>query len=368
MDGSSCGNATDTNAVECATTRGGEFDATTLTVAIEYPFTISKESQITSYNSNDGGLSNMSKLTRNVVENLNNLKAALFRSIILVGLITFISFLSQPAQAATLAPAWVDHYRNSTVLLSGPYVGNNGQQNEFVCTGLLVSTTSTLQSTYMVTAKHCFTNAETLGLKSLHITFGWQNINLSDESEKFNLTLISNSGKHLWTEASNGHDIAGVSLLQIHGNPTNHNIDAIGPQDFAAREDLYETSPIFVYGYPALAKTRLTKAIARGGIVAWTDTNSPYSSPFLIDCAIFPGNSGGPVFKSPSSLNRAGSFQVGSKVALLGIAIQTYQAALNSEHPDVGVTGLGSLGVVEPISQILKILKDMGAPDIPTLR
>jgi hypothetical protein len=44
MDGSSCGNATDTNAVECATTKGEEFTRSiappTLTIVIEYSFTL----------------------------------------------------------------------------------------------------------------------------------------------------------------------------------------------------------------------------------------------------------------------------------------------------------------------------------------
>jgi len=44
----------------------------------------------------------------------------------------------------------------------------------------------------------------------------------------------------------------------------------------------------------------------------------PEQNSFLVDCNLFPGNSGGPVFKIPAGMDRMGNFVLGN-VAFLGI-------------------------------------------------
>lgn len=113
----------------------------------------------------------------------------------------------------------------------------------------------------------------------------------------------------------------------------------------------------FVYGYPGFVGNNiLTRAVTRGGIVAWTDPNGPSSNPFLIDAAIFPGNSGGPVFANPSGVQANGVFSIGGKAAWLGIVSKSYGTQLQNGSQIINLQGFGSLGVVEPVSEVRKLL------------
>jgi hypothetical protein len=60
-------------------------------------------------------------------------------------------------------------------------------------------------------------------------------------------------------------------------------------------------------------------------------------------------------------MTRAGNFSVGGKVALLGIIVETYQAPVNNGPQQIPVQGLGSLGVAEPMSAVVRLLTGMGA-------
>lgn len=44
----------------------------------------------------------------------------------------------------------------------------------------------------------------------------------------------------------------------------------------------------------------------------------PTGQPFLIDAMVFPGNSGGPVFRQPTGVDRLGNMNVGGRVSFLG--------------------------------------------------
>jgi hypothetical protein len=230
------------------------------------------------------------------------------------------------------------------------------------CTAVMVSADG--HTGYIVTAKHCFAEPETSHITELRVRFVWEQMQSLERDNGFRLPLILTNGQRAWKAASSGADVAGIPLANLQGpEPQGQRIDAVGFQDFATEEDLYEGASIFIYGFPGFVDAaHLTRPITRGGIVAWIDPSGASSHPFLVDAAIFPGNSGSPIFKVPGGLTRTGNFAVGGKVALLGIVVRTYQAPLVlPSQQQLPITGLGSLGVVEPTSQIIQLLKDFGA-------
>lgn len=69
---------------------------------------------------------------------------------------------------------------------------------------------------------------------------------------------------------------------------------------FATDEDYFEGKEIYTLGYPSAIGVDLQHhAFLRKGIIAWVDKSArKENKKILIDCNIFPGNSGGPVFSS----------------------------------------------------------------------
>jgi hypothetical protein len=185
------------------------------------------------------------------------------------------------------------------------------------------------------------------------------------------LPLTDASGHATWTADSGGGDLAAVPLTTLQGSipaPPKNTVQTIGISDFAQSGDLYEGESVFLYGFPGFVDTaHLTIPITRSGIVAWTNPGGADQSPFLIDAAIFPGNSGGPVFKVPSGVGKTGGLVVGNRILLLGIVTATYQAPIpiaistGNTRQIVRVPGLGSLGIVEPITRVSALLHAMNA-------
>lgn len=236
------------------------------------------------------------------------------------------------------------------------------------------------QTGFIVTAKHVFDDpSQSWHPSQLRVRFAWQESkSLTDELGTV-ISLTDKNGKNLWMSAGD-EDIAALPMpddfkrMQLH---------AIGPQDFATSEDLFDGATVFVYGFPGAAASlvgerSLVRAITRGGVVAWTDPSGPLEHPFLIDANILPGNSGGPVFKVPTGIGRTGGFILGGRVAFLGIvtedltgyyAVTADGRVIQVKFPDltlpsveqVQVTGIGGLGKVEPASQILRLIKSMAS-------
>ena len=100
----------------------------------------------------------------------------------------------------------------------------------------------------------------------------------------------------------------------------------------------------------------------RSGVVAWTDPTGAADHEFLIDARIFRGNSGGPVFSTPSGVDRNGSISTGRKVKLLGLVSKTINAKPDAAFgvalpTDAMVIGAAGVGVIEPAKELISLMK-----------
>jgi hypothetical protein len=128
-------------------------------------------------------------------------------------------------------------------------------------------------------------------------------------------------------------------------------------------------------GYPdAIGPDLSAKALVRQGIVSWVSPTKPESTVFWIDGHVFPGNSGGPVFKLPAGIDRQGHFATRGDVSFLGIVTQTriHQLPLMAGGQEIGITFEGNkrkktaetllsqsytdIGLVEPVFRVKQLL------------
>jgi hypothetical protein len=122
----------------------------------------------------------------------------------------------------------------------------------------------------------------------------------------------------------------------------------------------------------------LVRAITRSGIIAWTDPNGALENPLLLDANILPGNSGGPAFRIPASIDKRGSLTFSGKAAFLGIVTADlrgyYRVTADGKVilvqfadlpapsvEQVEVVGVGGLGKVEPALKVRRLLDQVGA-------
>jgi hypothetical protein len=289
-----------------------------------------------------------------------------------------------PPTAQASKPAWADHYRKATV--SFGRIVSDGPRQVFavVGTGVIVNTDD--HTGYFVTAKHVFDDqVQNWHPSVLNVRFAWQENSSVETEHGISVALKDATGKNLWESAADGSDVAAIAIpnslpkAAFAGN--GGSIDAIGLNDFATADDLYDGATIFIFGFPGIVgNDRLVRAITRSGVVAWTDP-AGIDRPFLVDANVLPGNSGGPVFKVPDGMSRQGTFVVGGRVAFLGIVSQNFgqyytvtadgRVVLTkfSDLPlpsvdRVNVNGIGGLGVIEPSERVRRLVVAM-SPQAP---
>ncbi|BAV07013.1 V8-like Glu-specific endopeptidase [Filimonas lacunae] len=141
-------------------------------------------------------------------------------------------------------------------------------------------------------------------------------------------------------------------------------ISTLSYSSFANENDLYESKSILCAGFPGVVGSDyLTRAIFRNGIIAWTSPKKPELNNFLIDCNVFPGNSGGPVFVNNGILPLGDSLSL----RFAGIVIQKRRKINNvfNEKMDVIKDGLGKvvfseesigIGIVVPYGRVQELL------------
>ena len=224
----------------------------------------------------------------------------------------------------------------------------------------------------IVTAKHIFYNPKNNWFPdSLRIRFSW----FEDEpiDEYFGIPIIlTSSGKRTWfSHPDTIVDLACISLTHLKGDIGIDKIPVRPYSDFATDNDMYQGAKIFVLGYPGSVGMEFwTKAILREGIISWVAPNEPQKNRILIDCNIFPGNSGGPVFKIPTGMDKYGNLVIGGQYKFIGIVSErrfSPTRVLANGYDYIIIDDKGStlysfesigIGVIEPALRVSELLTE----------
>ncbi|GMV49395.1 MAG: hypothetical protein NBKEAIPA_03241 [Nitrospirae bacterium] len=278
---------------------------------------------------------------------------------------------------------WIDHWRAATVAIGHRQEyrvqspGGRTSTKPFFAidgTGVLFSLYGTrAQTTWLVTAKHVlYDPAENWAPSSLGMMFSQSPHGNGRQALEIPLQLTKGTRRLWYPHPDESVDLACLPVpLTLRPSKTGA-LTSIAWMDIATKSDLYEGVPVVVLGYPtAFDLPDSPRAIVRQGIVSWVSPSRPGSEVFLIDSHVFPGNSGGPVFRLPAVMNRQGHLATAGTVALLGIVTQARiqilplmaggkQVELHLEdrkasEPLLALSYIG-LGMVEPAYRIKQLL------------
>ena len=276
--------------------------------------------------------------------------------------------------------SWIDEWQKSTFafgVLDSVKVNNLANSNfqkyfRIVGTGALfyIKVDSTVIPT-IVTAKHVFSQPE-IGWNpnKINIRFSWDEHKSIYEYYGMPIELIKEK-QILWLPHPDSTvDLACYPLIFGKYKIDIDKLPILPYSILATNEDIFQGARIYVLGYPgSVGKEFWNKAILREGIISWVSSSVPQKDKILIDCEVFPGNSGGPVFKIPTGIGRDGSFVVGGKVKFIGIVSerrfsQTPVEAGGKTVLDVAGKELYSLesigiGVIEPVTRVRELLDNL---------
>lgn len=249
-----------------------------------------------------------------------------------------------PQQPQTPPVAWTEHYRKATISFGRVLSVQGVKTFDPIGTGLVVCSDST--HAFIVTAKHVFYDPEKSWFPaSLAVRFSNEESQSLTEQLGSAITLANEKQEVYWSSLDDGSDIAAIAAPKLlFGKLT----DCVGFQDFGTAEDVYDGATVFTFGFPAsggvlTGPNGLVRAITRSGIIAWTDPKGALENPLLLDSNVLPGNSGGPAFKVPIGVGRTGSFEVGGRVAFLGIVTAALDSPVHIGDKPMQVQLPGSL-------------------------
>ena len=151
------------------------------------------------------------------------------------------------------------------------------------------------------------------------------------------LSIRDAKGSPLWTR----HPSRDVAAIAISAPP--EFAKAAIPVDYLAADATFVDHQVgagdemMALGFPrGLAANQAGFPILRAGRVASYPVAPAKIFPtFLLDFAVFPGNSGGPVFMTDQARRRAGSTDAGATQFIAGLLTQ--QVELNSERLEIGI-------------------------------
>jgi hypothetical protein len=215
----------------------------------------------------------------------------------------------------------------------------------------------------IVTAKHVLKDIYGKYYDSIRFrTSNYDEISVFDNLG-YNLSLNSN-GKKTWFELPDSSIDLACIPLEVKG-PINRldTILTISYSFFPTELDYYEGEEIIAFGYPAAVGSNYwTRSILRKGIVAWLPKYDIEKKKFLIDCDIFPGNSGGPVFNNPERSLLFLDDNPDKYIKFLGIVTERRfnKNKIKTTNPsDDSLYSLESIGigVVEPAKNVLNLLR-----------
>jgi hypothetical protein len=222
----------------------------------------------------------------------------------------------------------------ATVQLEQPL----GDGTRTVGTGFLISapTPDGHPRTVLITANHVF---DKMPGPNAHVGYRVANPDGSWTYAPLNLKIRDAAGHALWTHHPN-RDVAAISVTA----PAAFAKAAI-PIDYLATDDTFPKYQVgagdemMALGFPrGLSANQAGFPILRAGRVASYPIAPARIFPtFLLDFAVFPGNSGGPVFMSGPAHHRAGEPDQGAQDVEFIAGLLTQQVELNSERLGIGI-------------------------------
>lgn len=225
----------------------------------------------------------------------------------------------------------------------------------------------------LVTAKHViYDKAESWSPPRINIRFREADTFSVDSFFGDTISLYINK-KPLWFS----HPDSSVDLACIPIAPNTrlsiNKFPSLPYSLFASEDDYFEGKEIFVLGYPsAIGLDLLNQAFLRKGTIAWVAKNKSFrNDKILIDCNIFPGNSGGPVFSVSHNLGEVKNdttFQYprlfgivsqrrfsGNKIYSINGLLRDYKGAEIYSNES---TAVGVIITAKKITELLKFVQD----------
>jgi len=226
---------------------------------------------------------------------------------------------------------------------------------------------------YLLTAKHVFDSPlKNWHPKLIRIRFSWFNKYSVTENCGIELKIRDDQGNPLWIEHENKQiDLALIKLQISQKQAQRDNMSPMRILDIAKEDEIFEGAPILIFGYPgAVGPNYWTHALVRSDIISWISSEESSYVPFLVDAMVFPGNSGGPVFRVPSGMNKTGTFVIGGRAAFVGIVSAVKRQPIKLESmTDIMISGKEEkslesfdymgLAVVVPAEKVKELLNQL---------
>ena len=221
---------------------------------------------------------------------------------------------------------------NATVQLEQ----SQGDGTRTVGTGFLVSapTADGAPRVVLVTANHVLSRMPGANLR---IGYRIENADGSWRYAPQSVPIRDQAGHEMWTH----HGTRDVAVMSITAPP--EFARAAIPLNWLATDDTFQQDSVgpgdemLTLGFPrGLSSNGAGFPILRAGRVAsYPGAPSTAFPTFLLDFAVFPGNSGGPVYMTQASARRAGASGTAPTQFVAGILTQ--QVELNSERLEIGI-------------------------------
>ncbi|MDA0179342.1 serine protease [Solirubrobacter phytolaccae] len=226
---------------------------------------------------------------------------------------------------------------------------------------------------FLVTARHVVVGQDTLYAK----------INAGPNATRYVLSSRDDEGPR-WYDAE-GYDVAVTLIDEEQWDADGVDYTAVLPGGWLdvgelLAADVGAGDEVFVCGFPlGLSGVERKYSIVRGGIIARLDADViEEARGFMIDCNVFPGNSGGPVFLKPllrigedgKTLEYGTTFLIGIVDSYLpyhdeAVSVQTGNTRVVFEENSGLATVVPVDAIAEAISDCLEALASSDDDDTP---
>jgi hypothetical protein len=240
---------------------------------------------------------------------------------------------------------------------------------------------NTDEAIYLVTAKHVLIKQETgtpIDEKAILLSYSRDIIDKSQNVLQLDLNVLLQSGNLVFHTKA---DVAAVKILTMTPERVTHIVDGVTIQSRAHNgilgvhspavklfSDVLVANDVFIFGYPVslgmkdIPQIDYQRPLLRKGIIAGKNESL---QTIILDCPVFPGNSGGPVLEVEQD-----GFEL--KFRVIGVVSQFIPIAETWLNTLFGYTNLsvGNSGysVATPIDFVLETISQLEQKECSTLK